>query len=70
MHCRDGALVELLLYSVFVDKTPRIVVHNKNKNVHTSCVICVPCGDGLLMIYVSDICLYTTNYKLTVTSVD
>jgi hypothetical protein len=42
-----------------------IVVHNKNKIVHTSCVLC---GDVLLMIYVFflsivDIFSHTTSYK-------
>jgi hypothetical protein len=57
--------VELILYSIVVVKTPRIVVHNKKKIVHTSCVLC---GDGLLMISVVGICLHTTSYKLTVIS--
>jgi hypothetical protein len=45
----------VVLYSVVVDN-PRIVVRNKNKIVHTSCVLCTPCGDELLMIYFAGIC--------------
>ena len=62
--------MELLLFSVVADKTPRIVIHNKKKIVHTSCVLCVPCGDGLLMISIADICLHTIGYRLTIISVD
>jgi hypothetical protein len=63
-----GALVELILYSVVVDKTPRIVVHNKKKNCTYILCSFVLFGDGLLMMYVADICLHTTGYKLTVIS--
>jgi hypothetical protein len=51
-----------VLYSV-VSYNARIVVHNKKKIVDTSCVLCVPCGDDLLMIYVADACSHFTGYK-------
>ena len=46
---RAGALVELYFIQWLLKK-PWIEVHNKRKIVHTSCVLCVPCGDDLLMI--------------------
>jgi hypothetical protein len=48
----DRATTLLELYSIkLLLKNPRIIVHNKKKIVHRSCVFCVPCGDDLLMIY-------------------
>jgi hypothetical protein len=47
---RDGSLVELYSIQLLLIN-PRIVVCNKKKIVHTSCVLCVHYDDDLLMIY-------------------
>jgi hypothetical protein len=50
LHYRASALVEL--YSIHLLLiNPRLLSIIKRKIVHTSCVLCVPCGDDLLMIY-------------------
>ena len=49
LHYRDSVLVELYSIQLLLIN-PRIVVCNKKKIVHTSCVLCVHCGDDL-MIY-------------------
>jgi hypothetical protein len=64
LHYRDGALV--VLYSIqLLLINPKLLSIIKRKIVHTSCVLCVPCGDDILMIYVVDICycyMYTSNW--------
>ena len=62
LHYRAGALVELY-YILLLLKTPGLKSIIKRKIVHTSCVLCVPCGSDLLMIYVADICSHLTGYK-------
>jgi hypothetical protein len=47
---RAGALVDLYSIQLLLIN-PRIIVRNKKKVVHTSCVLCVHCDDDLLMIY-------------------
>jgi hypothetical protein len=50
LHYRAGALVEL--YSIhFLMINPGLLSIKKRKIVHTSCVLCVPCSDDLMMIY-------------------
>jgi hypothetical protein len=46
---RAGALVELYSIQLLL-KNPGLKSIIKRKIVHTSCVLCVPCGDDLLMI--------------------
>jgi hypothetical protein len=55
LHYRDGSLVELYYIQLLLIN-PRLLSIIKRKIVHTSCVLCVPCGDDLLMICVADIC--------------
>jgi hypothetical protein len=60
---RYGDIVEF--YSIhLLLKNPQIEVHNKTKTVDTSCVLYVPYGDDLLMIYVADMFSHLTDYKL------
>jgi hypothetical protein len=62
MHYRVVALVELYYIQLLL-KNPKDCSRIKKKIVHTSCVLCVPCGDDILMIYVVDMCSHLTGYK-------
>jgi hypothetical protein len=46
---KSGSIVELYSIKLFL-KNPGLKSIIKGKIVHTSCVLCVPCGDDLLMI--------------------
>jgi hypothetical protein len=54
---RVGALFELVLILVDVDKPQGLFSKIQKKFIHISCVPCFPCGDGLLKMFVVEICL-------------
>ena len=62
LHYRVGALAELYSIQLLLIN-PILLSIIKRKIVHTSCLLCVPCGDDLLMICVVDICSHLNGYK-------